>query len=332
MTETMTVVEIRKPGGPEVLVPAQRPVPAPGPGQVLIRVAASGVNRPDIVQRQGNYAPPPEASDIPGLEVAGKVAVLGVGADPALLGQEVCALVTGGGYAEYCLAEAPLCLPLPKGLSAIEAAALPETVFTVWHNVFERGGLQPGDRLMVHGGTSGIGTMAIQMAKAQGAWVVATARGAGKAAACLKLGADHAIDSSSQDFADEVARLTGKKGVNLILDMVGGDYIPRNIKCLATEGRLVSIAFQKGSVAEVNFMPVMLKRLTITGSTLRIQPLADKRRMAEGVMKTVWPWIADGKVKPPIHATFPLAQAADAHRLMEANTHTGKIVLISKLE
>ncbi|TAN50380.1 MAG: NAD(P)H-quinone oxidoreductase [Rhodospirillales bacterium] len=329
MTETMTVVEIREPGGPEVLVPAQRPVPTPGPGQVLIRVAASGVNRPDIVQRQGNYAAPPGASDIPGLEVAGKVTGLGEGTDPALLGQEVCALVTGGGYAEYCLAEAPLCLPFPQGFPAVQAAALPESVFTVWHNVVERGGLKPGERFMVHGGTSGIGTMAIQMAKAQGALVVATARGAEKAAACLKLGADHAIDSLSLDFEPEVARLTGEKGVNLILDMVGGDYIQRNIKCLATEGRLVSIAFQKGSLAEVNFMPMMLKRLTLTGSTLRIQPLADKRRMAEGILETVWPWIADGKVKPLIHATFPLAGAADAHRLMEANTHTGKIVLIA---
>ncbi|MBF0168440.1 MAG: NAD(P)H-quinone oxidoreductase [Alphaproteobacteria bacterium] len=328
MTETMTVIEISQPGGPEALVPAQRPLPVPGPGQVLIRVEAAGINRPDVIQRQGLYPAPPGASDIPGLEVAGTIEGLGEGSDPALLGQKVCALVTGGGYASFCLAEAPLCLPIPQGLSIKEAAALPETVFTVWHNVFERGGLKPCETLLIHGGTSGIGTMAIQMAKAHGALVIATARSAEKAAACLKLGANHAIDTSSLDFAEEVAGLTGRKGVNVILDMVGGDYIARNIKCLATEGRLVSIAFQKGSTAEINFMPVMLKRLTLTGSTLRIQPLADKARMAKGILETVWPWIEAGKVKPLIHASFPLAQASEAHRMLEANTHTGKIILI----
>ncbi|MBF0356278.1 MAG: NAD(P)H-quinone oxidoreductase [Alphaproteobacteria bacterium] len=324
----MTVIEISQPGGPEVLVVAQRPLPIPGPEQVLIRVAASGINRPDVIQRQGLYPAPPGASDIPGLEVAGTIEGIGEGSDPALLGRKVCALVTGGGYANFCLAEVPLCLPIPRGLSIPEAAALPETVFTVWHNVFERGGLRSGETLLIHGGTSGIGTMAIQMAKAHGAAVIATARSAEKAAACLKLGADLAIDTSSLDFAEEIARLTGKKGVNVILDMVGGDYIPRNIKCLATEGRLVSIAFQKGSTAEINFMPVMLKRLTLTGSTLRIQPLADKARMAKGILETVWPWIEAGNVKPLIHASFPLAQASEAHRMLEANTHTGKIILI----
>lgn len=327
MTQTMTAVEIGQAGGPEVLVPVQRPMPIPGPGQVLIRVGAAGVNRPDCLQRQGLYPAPPGAPDIPGLEVAGKVVALGPDVAPPLQGQTVCALVTGGGYAQYCLAEAPLCLPLPAGLSTTEAAGLPETLFTVWHNVHERGRLADKETFLIHGGTSGIGTTAIQFAKACGATVIATARRAEKAAACLKLGADHAIDSTAQDFADEVARITGKKGVNVILDMVGGDYIARNLKCLAAEGRLVNIAYQQGSVAEINFLPVMLKRLTITGSTLRIQSLADKTRMAKGILKTVWPWIEAGKLRPVIHATFPLERACDAHALMESGAHTGKIVL-----
>ncbi|MDK9720850.1 MAG: NAD(P)H-quinone oxidoreductase [Rhodospirillales bacterium] len=331
MTQTMTAVEIGQAGGPEVLVPVQRPRPLPGPGQVLVRVAAAGVNRPDCLQRQGLYPAPPGASDIPGLEVAGEVVALGTGAASSLLGQTVCALVTGGGYAQYCLAEAPLCLPLPKGLSVAEAAGLPETLFTVWHNVHERGRLEPGQSFLVHGGTSGIGTTAIQFAKALGAVVIATARGADKAQACLKLGADHAIDSTAQDFVEEVARITGKKGVNVILDMVGGDYIARNLKCLATEGRLVNIAYQAGSVAEINFLPVMLKRLTVTGSTLRIQSLADKSRMALGLLETVWPWIEAGKLRPVIHATFPLERACDAHALMESGAHTGKIVLVNEI-
>lgn len=327
MAQTMTAVEVSRPGGPEVLTPVQRPIPKPGPGQVLIRVRAAGVNRPDMLQRQGLYPAPPGASDILGLEVAGEIVELGADVEPGLLGRPVCALVTGGGYASHCLAEAPLCLPIPQGLSMTEAASLPETVFTVWHNVYERGRLAPDETLLVHGGTSGIGTTAIQFAKAYGANVIATARGADKVNACLALGADHAIDSLVLDFATEVARITGKKGVNVVLDMVGGDYIARNLRCLATEGRLVSIAFQKGSVAEVNFMPVMLKRLTITGSTLRIQSVADKARMAQGILETVWPWFAQGRMKPLIHATFPLEKAGDAHRLMDANTHVGKIML-----
>ncbi|MBF0269197.1 MAG: NAD(P)H-quinone oxidoreductase [Alphaproteobacteria bacterium] len=325
----MTAIEISQPGGPEVLRPASRPMPAPGSGQVLIKVAAAGVNRPDILQRQGLYPAPPGASDIPGLEVAGEVVALGGDVAPSMLGQSVCALVTGGGYADHCLADASLCLPIPKGLTAVQAAALPETLFTVWHNVYERGRLETSHTLLVHGGTSGIGTTAIQFAKAYGSTVIATARGAEKTAACLKLGADHAIDSSCQDFVSEVARITAKKGVNVILDMVGGDYIARNIKCLAVEGRLVNIAYQAGSTAEINFMPVMLKRLTLTGSTLRIQSLADKTRMARGILETVWPWIEAGRIEPVIHATFPLAHAAEAHRLMETGTHTGKIVLIA---
>lgn len=327
MAETMMAVEIRAPGGPETLVFAEIPLPKPRPGQVLIKVAAAGVNRPDVLQRQGLYPPPPGASPLPGLEVAGEIVELGGDVAPPMLGKQVTALVNGGGYAEYCLADASLCLPVPKALSVAEAAGLPETLFTVWHNVYERGRLGRDDILLVHGGTSGIGTTAIQFAKAYGSTVIATARGPEKAAACLKIGADHAIDSQACDFAQEVARLTEKKGVNVILDMVGGDYIARNVKCLATEGRLVNIAYQKGSEATVNFLPVMLKRLTITGSTLRIQSLADKTRMARGILEMVWPWIEQGRLKPLVHATFPLRQAAAAHAMMETNTHTGKILL-----
>ncbi|CAA6606053.1 putative NADPH quinone oxidoreductase [Rhodospirillaceae bacterium LM-1] len=329
MPQTMTAIEISQPGGAEVLKATSRPMPIPGPGQVLIRVAASGINRPDILQRQGLYPAPPGASDIPGLEVAGEVTALGADVAPSLQGRIVCALITGGGYADYCLADASLCLPVPKGLTTVQAAALPEALFTVWHNVHERGRLERSDTLLIHGGASGIGTSGIQFAKAFGSTVIATARGPEKAAACLKLGADHAIDSLALDFVEEVARITGRKGVNVILDMVGGDYIARNLKCLATEGRLVNIAYQKGSTAEINFLPVMLKRLTITGSTLRIQSLADKTRMARGLLETVWPWIEAGRIEPVIHATFPLAHAAEAHRLMETGAHTGKIVLIA---
>lgn len=327
MAKTMMAIEIKAPGGPEALVPGEIPIPAPGPGQVLIKVAAAGVNRPDVLQRQGLYPPPPGASPLPGLEVAGEIVALGGDVAPPMLGKQVTALVNGGGYAEYCVADASLCLPVPKGLSLVEAAGLPETLFTVWHNVHERGRLEPNDVFLVHGGTSGIGATAIQFAKAHGATVIATARGAEKAAACLKIGADHAIDSLACDFAQEVARITGKKGVNVILDMVGGDYIPRNVKCLAMEGRLVSIAFLQGSEASVNFMPVMLKRLTITGSTLRAQSLAAKTRMAGGLLETVWPWIEQGRLRPLIHAAFPLKEAAAAHAMMETNAHTGKIML-----
>lgn len=327
MAQTMTAIEIARPGGPEVLTPVSRPMPVPGQGQVLIRVEAAGINRPDILQRQGLYPAPPGASDLPGLEVAGEIAALGPDVAPSMLGQTVCALVNGGGYASHCLADAALCLPIPRGLSVLAAAALPEALFTVWHNVYERGRLETQHVFMVHGGTSGIGTTAIQFAKAYGATVIATARGAEKVSACLELGADHAIDASAQDFVSEVARITGKKGVNLILDMVGGDYIQRNIKCLAAEGRLVSIAFLTGSKAEIDFMPVMLKRLTITGSTLRIQSLADKTRMARGILETAWPWVETGRLQPIIHATFPLERAADAHKMMEAGNHIGKIVL-----
>lgn len=326
LPETMTCIEISQPGGPEVLRPVIRPTPNPGKGQVVIKVAAAGINRPDLLQRQGAYPAPPGASDLPGLEVAGTIAALGDGVTGPALGDAVCALVGGGGYAEYVMADARHCLPIPAGFDMVQAASLPETCFTVWHNVFERGQLQPGERLLVHGGAGGIGTTAIQLAKALGATVFATAGGPAKAQACRELGADHAIDYTAEDFVDIIKAQTGK-GVDVILDMVGGEYIARNIRALAPDGRLVSIAFLKGSTAEINFMPVMLKRLTLTGSTLRPQSDDAKARMAASLRQKVWPLIAAGKVRPVVHATFALAQASEAHRLMEANTHIGKIVL-----
>jgi len=329
LPEQMTVVEIREPGPPEVLVPAQRPVAGPGPGEVLIKVAAAGINRPDVLQRQGGYPPPPGASDIPGLEVAGEIVALGEGVSEWDLGAQVCALVTGGGYAEYCPAPAVQCLPIPKGLSAVEAAALPETFFTVWTNVFDRGALKAGDSLLVHGGSSGIGTTAIQMAKSQDAKVFVTAGSMEKCRACEELGADLAINYRDQDFVDAVKSATDGKGVDVILDMVGGDYIQRNIKALAVEGRLVQIAFLEGGKAEVNFTPVMLKRLTITGSTLRPQPVANKAAIAAALRTRIWPLIDAGRIRPVIHARFPLDQAAKGHELMESSTHVGKIVLIT---
>lgn len=328
LPETMTCVEISQPGGPEVLRPATRPTPRPGKGQVLVKVAAAGINRPDVLQRQGAYPAPPGASDLPGLEVAGIVVAHGDGVSEPALGHQVCALAAGGGYAEYVAVDARHCLPVPKGFGMVEAASLPETFFTVWHNVFERGGLQPGERLLVHGGAGGIGTTAIQLGKALGATVFATAGGAAKCQACRDLGAHRAIDYTAEDFVEVIKAETGK-GVDVILDMVGGDYIARNVKALAPDGRLVSIAFLKGSTAELNFMPVMLKRLTLTGSTLRPQSDDSKARMAASLKAKVWPLIEAGAIRPVVNATFPLAQAADAHRLMEANTHIGKIVLVA---
>jgi NADPH2:quinone reductase len=323
LPETMKAIEIKKPGGPEELVLASRPVPKPSPGQVLIRVRAAGVNRPDVIQRQGHYAPQPGASDIPGLEVAGEV-VLG---DGLPLGSQVAALVTGGGYAEYCVGEVSSCLPIPRGFSQDEAAGLPETFFTVWHNVFQRGRLKEGETFLVHGGSSGIGTTAIQLAKAFGAKVIATAGSAEKCEACVKLGADLAINYRDEDFVAAVAAFTGKKGVDVILDMVGGDYLPRNIKCLAFDGRHVSIAFLNGSSSEINFMPLMLKRLTLTGSTLRPQSVAAKASIALELKEKVWPLMDRGAIRPLIAATFPLEEAASAHRLMESSQHIGKIIL-----
>jgi len=328
LPETMTCIEISRPGGPEVLQPAQRPLPQLHPGQVLIKVAAAGINRPDVLQRQGAYPPPPGASDLLGLEVAGTVAALGQGVKRPILGAEVCALVAGGGYAEYVAVDARHCLRIPGTLDMVQAAALPETFFTVWHNVFERGRLQAGERFLVHGGSGGIGTTAIQMAKVMGAVVLTTAS-APKLEACRALGADRAIDYAAEDFVEAVKAETEGKGVDVILDMIGCDYIPRNIKALAVEGRLVSIAFQRGATAEVNFMPVMLKRLMLTGSTLRPQSDLVKARIAQGLAEKVWPHLDSGRVRPVVHATFPLADAADAHRLLESNAHIGKIVLVA---
>jgi putative PIG3 family NAD(P)H quinone oxidoreductase len=324
---TMTAIEIDGFGGPEVLKPTTRPVPLPSAGEVLIEVAAAGVNRPDIHQREGNYAPPPGASDIPGLEVAGKIVAVGLGVHNFKVGQEVCALVAGGGYAAYCAAPEPQVLPVPKGLSLIEAAALPETFFTVWTNLFERGGLKPGETMLVHGGSSGIGTTAIQLAKAFGARIFTTAGSREKCQACEKLGADVAIEYKREDFAEVIKARTGGRGVDVILDMVGGDYFQRNINSLAMDGRLVSIAYLRGARVEVNFLPVMRNRLTITGSTLRPRGVEQKGAIAAALRAKVWPLIEKGAVKPLIERTFPLAEAAAAHRLLESSSHVGKVVL-----
>jgi len=325
--DTMTCIEIAEPGGPEVLRLATRPVPEAGPHEVLVRVAAAGVNRPDCIQRQGHYAPPPGVTDIPGLEVAGEIVAAGPGVGRWKPGDEVTALVAGGGYAEYVAAPAPQCLPVPGGLGLVEAAALPETCFTVWANVVERAGLKAGETLLVHGGSSGIGTTAIQIASRLGAKVVATAGSAEKCRVCEELGAARAVNYLDEDFVDAVKDFTGGRGADVVLDMVGGDYLERNIKAMAADGRHVSIAFLRGSKVEINFMPVMLKRLTLTGSTLRPLPVARKGEIARALEETVWPMIAAGDIRPVIHATFPLAQAADAHALMETSRHIGKIML-----
>jgi NADPH2:quinone reductase len=324
---TMTAIEIDGFGGPEVLKPTTRPVPLPSTGEVLIEVAAAGVNRPDIHQRQGNYAPPPGASDIPGLEVAGKIVAVGLGVHHYKVGQQVCALVAGGGYAAYCAAPEPQVLPVPKGLSLIEAAAIPETFFTVWTNLFERGALKAGETMLVHGGSSGIGTTAIQLAKAFGARIFTTAGSREKCQACEKLGADVAIEYKREDFAEVIKAKTAGRGVDVILDMIGGDYFQRNINSLAMDGRLVSIAYLRGARVEVNFMPVMRNRLTITGSTLRPRTAQEKGAIAAALHAKVWPLIEKGAVKPLIERTFPLAEAAAAHRLLESSSHVGKIVL-----
>ena len=326
----MQAVEISAFGAPDVLRLGERPVPVAGAGEVVIRVSASGVNRPDVLQRTGNYPVPPGASDIPGLEVAG---VIDSGDAAALadvglkVGDRVCALVAGGGYAEWCVAPVGQCLPVPEGLDDIAAASLPETFFTVWSNVFDRGRLQAGETLLVQGGTSGIGVTAIQMAKAMGARVIATAGSDDKCAACLKLGADHAINYKAQDFVAAVAEITGKQGVNVILDMVAGAYVAREIECLAEDGRLVIIAVQGGIKAEFNAGLVLRRRLTITGSTLRPRPVAFKAAIAASLRERVWPLLAEGRIRPVIHQVFPAAQAAEAHALMESNQHVGKLVL-----
>ncbi|WP_421706545.1 NAD(P)H-quinone oxidoreductase [Algihabitans sp.] len=323
----MTAIEIAEPGGPEGLRPTRRPLPQPGPGEVLIRIAAAGVNRPDVLQRKGAYPPPPGASDIPGLEIAGEVVALGDQVTSLHQGQQVCALVTGGGYAEYCVAPSAQCLPLPQGLSAIEGAALPETFFTVWSNVFDRGGLKAGEAFLVQGGSSGIGTTAIQLAKAFGAKVFTTAGSAEKCQACKDLGADLAINYREADFVEAIREANDGRGVNLILDMVGGAYIPRDVDLLEPDGRLVFIAFLGGPKAEINFQKVMVKRLTITGSTLRARDIGFKAAIAAQLQTQVWPLIESGQVKPQIYRTFPLEQAAEAHALMESSAHIGKIML-----
>jgi putative PIG3 family NAD(P)H quinone oxidoreductase len=327
MPETMNVIEIEKAGGPEVLKVSRRPLPHAGPGEVLIRVAAAGINRPDILQRQGRYPPPPGASDIPGLEIAGTVVSLGEGAEGIAVGDEVCALLTGGGYAEYCTAPAPQCLPIPQGLGPVEAAGIPETFFTVWTNVFERGHLKAGGSFLVHGGTSGIGTTAIQLARAFGARVFATAGTREKCVLCESLGAERAIDHHREDFVEVVKKATGGAGVDVILDMVGGDYIARNFASLAADGRIVQIAFLKGSRVELDLWPLLIKRLTFTGSTLRARPVEAKAAIARELRAKVWPKIEQGEVRPVIDGTFPLEEAAAAHRRMESGAHMGKIVL-----
>jgi putative PIG3 family NAD(P)H quinone oxidoreductase len=325
--ETMTAMGFDAPGGPEVFRAETLPVPRPSAGEVLIRVAYAGVNRPDVIQRQGFYPPPPGASPIPGLEVSGTIVALGEGADPALLGQPVCALVSGGGYAQYCLAQAEHCLPVPPDLPLDQAAALPETLFTVWHNVFERGWASEGETLLVHGGTSGIGSMTIMLGKLFGLTVIVTCGGADKCRAALAIGADHAIDYKAQDFVEEVARITGGKGVEIVLDMVAGDYVMRNLKCLADDGRHVTIAVQGGLQATINMAEVMRRRLTLTGSTLRPRSNQFKALLAQEIAQLVWPLVEGGKLRPVMDQAFPLAEAGAAHARMESGGHVGKIVL-----
>lgn len=325
--QTMRQVRFAGAGGPEVVQLETAPAPRPGPGQVLVRVAAAGVNRPDCLQRAGNYPPPPGATDVPGLEIAGRVVALGEGVDSLRLGEEVCALVISGGYAEYCVAEAPICLPVPKPLSLVAAGGLPENYYTVYDNVFTRGRLTAGETILIHGGSSGIGSTAIQLAAQRGARVFATAGSPEKCAFCRMLGAEAAIDYRSNDFVEEVRRLTGGKGVDVILDMVGGAYVTRNLSVLAIEGRLIQIAFLQPSRVDIDLMPIMLKRLTFTGSTLRARSVALKTAIAKRLRSEVWPLLEAGTVRPVIHATFPLERAREAHELMESSAHLGKIML-----
>lgn len=327
LPDRMTVIAIRAPGGPDVLTPESRPVPQPGAGEILLKVAAAGVNRPDVMQRMGLYPPPPGATEIPGLEIAGSVVARGTGVTRWRDGDQIMALVVGGGYAEFCLAHESHALPIPAGLSLIEAAAVPETFFTVWYNAFERGRLAQGETVLVHGGTSGIGTTAIQLAKAFGARVIATAGSDEKCAACRKLGADVAVNYKTADFVAATKEATGKRGADLILDIVGGDYVQRNYDAAAVEGRIVQIATQQSSTAKVDFLRMMFKRLTHTGSTLRARSVPDKAAIARAVEANVLPLITAGKVKPVIDSTFPLREAAAAHARMEDSHHIGKIVL-----
>jgi NADPH2:quinone reductase len=323
----MRCIQIAKPGGPDVLVPAERPNPTPKANEILVKVAAAGVNRPDVLQRMGKYAVPPDASDLPGLEIAGEVAACGAAVKLWKPGDKVCALVHGGGYAEYCVTPEVQALPVPRGLSMVEAASLPETFFTVWSNVYDRARLAPGETLLVQGGSSGIGVTAIQIARAMGNRVFATAGSDEKCAACVELGAEKAINYRTQDFVAEVLAATGGKGVDVVLDMVGGDYVPREMKCLASDGRLAFIAVLGGWKTELNITELMTKRLTLTGSTLRPRTVEFKGAIARSLREKVWPLIEAGKIRPVIFKTFPLAQASAAHALMESSQHIGKIVL-----
>ena len=323
----MIAIEYAEAGEPDVLVAGERPQPTAGPGEVLIKVAAAGVNYPDVMQRKGWYPPPPGAPDILGLEVAGTVAAVGEGAEPWRIGDMVCALVAGGGYAEYCVAPAPQCLPIPRGMDLVHAAAIPETAFTVWTNLFQRGRLTAGETVLVHGGTSGIGTMAIQMARALGARVFATAGTVEKCAACVALGAEQAFNYREVDFVQATLDATGGRGVDVVLDIVGGDYMQRNIDVLALDGRMVMVGQLRGTRSEINTTPIFRKRLTITGSTLRARSVTEKGALARDVRQHVWPLLESGQVRIPIHATFPLRAAGEAHRMMESSSHIGKIVL-----
>jgi putative PIG3 family NAD(P)H quinone oxidoreductase len=323
----MRYIEITQPGGPEVLKMTEGPTPRPGPGEVLIKVAAAGVNRADIIQRQGFYPPPPGASPIPGLEVAGRIIAVGDAVEQWQVGEAVCALLSGGGYADYALAVAGECLPIPENLTARQAAALPETMLTVWSNVIDRAGWQPGESFLVHGGASGIGTTAIQLIKQMGGTVYTTAGNDEKASFCRQLGADVAINYRQQDFVEVLLKETGGKGVDVILDMVGGDYVQRNIKLAAIDGRIVNIAFLKGARVELNMLPILLKRLLLTGSTLRARSSDFKASLTAAVRQKVWPWVEQGDIKPVIHCALPITEVAEAHRIMEASEHIGKIVL-----
>lgn len=327
LPEMMTAIEITTPGGPEVLQPCQRPTPVPALGEVLVKVAFAGVNRPDVVQRKGLYPPPAGASDLPGLEVSGTIVAVGEGVDAGEIGSRVCALVSGGGYAEYCVAPFDQCLPVPAALDLAEAAALPETLMTVWHNVFERAYATDGETILVHGGTSGIGTMAIKLGKLFGLTVIVTCGSDDKCKAAAALGADHAINYNSADFVEEVKKLTGGQGVHVVLDMVAGSYVPRNLQCLREDGRHVTIAVQGGMVAEINMAQVMMRRLTLTGSTLRPRSAQFKALLVQELYATVWPIVADGQLRPEMDKTFALADAAAAHAHMESGDHVGKIVL-----
>jgi putative PIG3 family NAD(P)H quinone oxidoreductase len=326
--ETMRAIDPEAPGGPEVLVVVERPVPMPGEGEVLIRVAAAGVNRPEVMQRMGMYPPPPGAPSILGMEISGTIVAAGADVPPEMIGQPVCALIAGGAYAEYAVAPLGTCLPVPEALSMAEAAAMPETLFTVWTNLFERAYASEGDTVLVHGGTSGIGTMAVALANLFGLTIIVTCGSDEKCAAVRNLGADHAINYKTEDFVARVAEITGGNGVNIVLDMVGGDYVPRNLKCLADEGRHVSIAVQGGLMATIPIFEVMRRRLTLTGSTLRPRSVAFKTLVADELARTVWPFVEAGKLKPVIDSTFPLSEAAAAHQRMETGEHIGKIVLI----